>query len=322
MFVSCAVVLLVPTFALVGRAYASHRLLVPASLFALVAGMLFEYRRIAQKWSAVLWTALGAYAISFLAFMPGKHEHNYDIESHIQAWPYFFCGFFALIAIVTHKERVTAQLHEGMTLLQTIALAYWCIDAGALEAKGPWSIGFLILLAGLCVHSLLHAFLPLSLSRRNRLLLSLWSSCIMLFLAVDNIINVYGLGYIETSDSWTSITLIIVNYFLLGISSIYMAQNAAMLFGFLPGKGEGLGKDYHKRIGELKDDHVRRYSDEQAPLGIALLCMGFAGAVFGLNMHWQWVRSNFAIWVVFLTFPWFLTLVGAFVPNRRATHAS
>ncbi len=315
--VACLLVLMVPTLAVVGRAYTSDRLLVPASLFALIAGMLLEYRRIAKKWTTVLWTALGAFAVSFVAFLPGKREHNYNIETHIQMWPYAFCAFFLLAAIAAHKEHVTVRLHEGMTLLQTLALTYWCIDAGALEVRTPFSISALVLLGGVCVYALLHAFLPWSLSRRTRLWLSFWSSCIMLFLAGDNIRHVYGLGYVETTGDWTAIILIIGNYFLLGVSSIYMAQNAAMLFGFLPGKSEAR-KAYRKRIAELKDDHDKRYSDEQAPFGVALLCLVFAGAVFGLNMHWQVVRSNFAIWAVFLTFPWLLTLVGLFpTPSKR-----
>jgi hypothetical protein len=317
-FAAFLLVLLVPGSLLALRAYASHRLLVPLSLFALIAGIMYEYRRVAEKWSTVLWAALGAFAASFLAFLPGKHERNYILEDHIQMWPYAFCGALILIAIIGHKDRVTIRLHEGLTFLHTIALVYWIIDMGIAREPGPWTMGLLILLGFFSLLSILHAFLPLTHSRPSRLWLSLWSSGIMLLLAIDNIRRVYGLGYIEHAQDWQTISLIIGNYFLLGISSIYMAQNAMMLVGFLPGRGTFFNKQYFKEIDELKKDHIKRFSDEQESFSTVLLCALFAIAVFGSNMHYQLVRSNFAIWLVFLTFPWLLGLLNALFTRSRS----
>lgn len=312
-----AAVLVVLTVLIVRRAYESHRILLPISILALITGLLFEYRRISEKWSTVLLTALGSFIASFLAFLPGRRESHYSIENHIQIWPYYFCAVFVFIAIASHKYRVTAQLHEGMTLIQTIALGYWFLDAGLLDVKSVGDLLILVPLGFLALNSFLHAFLPLQLSRRSRLWLSLWSSAIMLFLAIDNIRRVYGLGYVEETQGWEAVTLILANYFLLGISSIYMAQNAMMLVGFLPGKGTFFNKQYFKDIDELKRDHIKRYSDEQAQFSIALLCLLYSGGLFWANMHLDLVRSNVAIWLVFLTFPWFLWLISAAAGRTR-----
>jgi len=321
-FVLVLLALLVPGSALAWRAYASHRLLIPLSLFALLAGIMYEYRRIAEKWSTVLWAALGAFAASFLAFLPGKHERNYNLEDHIQMWPLAFCGALIFIAIIGHKDRVTIRLHEGLTFLQTIALCYWMIDMGVFQEPGPWTTGLLCFAGVFFLFATIHAVLPLALSRSSRLWLSLWSSGIMLLLAIDNIRRVYGLGYIEHAQDWQTIVLIIGNYFLLGISSIYMAQNAMMLVGFLPGRGTFFNTKYFKEIDVLKRDHIKRFSGEQASFSTVLLCALYAFAVFGSNMHYQWVRSNFAIWMVFLTFPWLLALVNTLVARSSAVRGA
>ena len=57
----------------------------------------------------------------------------------------------------------------------------------------------------------------------------------MLF-AVDNIFRVYQNEQIENAEISHGL-YIGLQYFLLGVSSIYIVQNFLMLFGFFPGKG-------------------------------------------------------------------------------------
>ena len=101
-----------------------------------------------------------------------------------------------------------------------------------------------------------------------------------------------------------------------------MAQNAMMLVGFLPGRGTFFNTKYFKEIDVLKRDHIKRFSGEQASFSTVLLCALYAFAVFGSNMHYQWVRSNFAIWMVFLTFPWLLALVNTLVARSSAVRGA
>lgn len=320
---SGSLILLAITIALVKEAYASERLLMPLSLIALIAGLLLEYRRISKKWSTVLLTSAIAFLFSFLAFVPRGHGSNYILDEHIQVWPYFFCGIFVIGVIITHKRLVTAQLREEMTLMQTLALGYWLLDHGLFHEHTYFSL-FVIGIFGLfALITALHAFLPLPLSRTSRSWLSVWSSLIMLFLAVDNTRRIYRMGYVEHTDDRLATVLILANHFLLGISSIYMAQNAMMLAGFLPGRGTFFNAKYFKEINDLRKDHIRRYSMEQAPFGLALICLLFTVGVFWSNDHFGWVRSNVAIWMVFLTFPWFLRGLAGWTSMRpsRTSHS-
>gem|GEM_PF-4463404 len=55
----------------------------------MIAGAIFEGKRLSDRWSTVLWIALGAFIFSFFAFIPGKREHHYNLENHIAMFPYF-----------------------------------------------------------------------------------------------------------------------------------------------------------------------------------------------------------------------------------------
>lgn len=297
------------------RASESHRVLLPVGLAAFVAGALIEHRRIAQRWSTVLWTALGAYIISFVVFLPGKHERAYDVEAHIALWPWAFCGFFALFAAAYHWKQVTLQLDEGLGLLQGLAFAYWTLEVGRLTGPGPLRMVLFGVVGAFTLYVVLNAFLPLRLSRTNRLWLSLWSSFILLALALDNVLRVMWMGSVEEQLGPEQVGLVLVNYFLLGFSSIYMVQNALMLFQFLPERGEGWS-NYRRRTQEAKDEHVERYAEVQLPPMAALLCMGFTVLFLGPNYVYGWVHRSFAIWSLFVVFPWYWWCVRMLVARQ------
>ena len=121
------------TFYIVFRLHISHRRLIPISVIALIAGVMYEGRKLADNWKVIGLKALGAFVFSFFAFLPGKNESNYDFENHIELWPYTFIGLFLLISIVVHGDKVVSKLTEGITLLQSIAVIYWVVDYGFVD---------------------------------------------------------------------------------------------------------------------------------------------------------------------------------------------
>src|SRR5262252_315900 len=90
-FTATLLAIFLPAPLLAWRVHTSHLLLVPLRFLPLLAGIMFEYHRISEKWSRVLGSALGAFAASYLAFLPWKHESVYVLEDHIEVWPYLFC---------------------------------------------------------------------------------------------------------------------------------------------------------------------------------------------------------------------------------------
>ena len=290
------------------RMQSSGRRLIPISVLALIAGVIFEGRRISDKWLTVLLTALGSFVLSFIAFLPGKREHGYNFENHIEAWPYWFVIIFAILSIAFHGDKVIPKLTEGITLLQSIAVIYWVVDYGFIETNSLFLKSLMIIGLIFSLYSVFHAFTHAILSRTSRLTLSIWSSIIIMLFASDNIYRVYQNEQIENTADITHGLYIGLQFFLLGVSCIYIVQNFLMLMGFLPGKGTFFNAQYFRDIKELKGDHIKRYSDRQVSILHSFFCVLFTGTIFGLNYHYQILPRHVAIWVVFVSFPFILII--------------
>ncbi len=59
------------------QVHASGRRLIPISVLAVIAGVLFEDKRLSGKWKPFLWIALSSFVFSLPAFLPAKSETNY-----------------------------------------------------------------------------------------------------------------------------------------------------------------------------------------------------------------------------------------------------
>lgn len=285
------------------RASISDRKLFSISLIALFAGLLFESIRVSRSLKTVAGIFVGTYLFSLISFLPGKREHVYVFENHIQNWPYFFIFIYALFFAFAFKEKVIAKLSEGITLLLSISLIYWAIDYGFTNYHNWFSISIMTIGLLLSGFSILNALTHLHLSRTNRLTLSIWSSIIMFAFAIDNIIRVFSNKDIESSY-FSEGLYISLQYFLMGVSAVYIMQNYMLLVAFLPSKNG----NYKKELKENKIDHIDRYSEEQANIGQSILCILFTGTVYWLNHEFQFLPRNTMIWLVFLTFPFVLYL--------------
>lgn len=298
------------------RMHTSNRRLIPISVLAIIAGVIFEGKRISDKWSTVLFTALGAFTFSFLAFLPSKREHNYNFENHIEMWPYWFIIIFALFSIAFHGDKIISKLTEGITLLQSIAVVYWVVDYGFINTNNWFLKSLMFIGLVFSLYSVFHAFSNAILSRTSRLTLSIWSSIIMMLFAFDNIYRVYQNEQIENTADVTHGFYIGIQFFLLGVSCIYIVQNIIMLMGFLPGKSTFFNAQYFRDLEELKNTHVKRYSDKQVSILHSSFCMFFTGIIFFLNYHYQILPRHVAIWAVFVIFP-FVLMIYDYATSKR-----
>jgi hypothetical protein len=296
-------ILLMLTIYIVFRMHISESRLIPISVMALIAGVLIEGKRLSGKWHTVWLSALGSFVASFLAFIPSKGEHEYNFESHIEIWPYSFIFIFAMVSIIFHGEKIIPKLTEGTTLLQSIAVIYWVIDYGFITSENWLLRGLMMTGLLFSFYSLFHAVTRVSLSRTSRLTLSIWSSIIMMLFGFDNIYRVYQNEQIESAADFSQALYTGVQYFLLGISSIYILQTFLMLTGFMPGKQTFFNGQYFHDLKELKDTHVRRYSEKQIDSMHSLFCIIFTGTVYVLNYYYQMLPRHIAIWLVFVIFP-------------------
>lgn len=291
---------LIPVFIfLIYHISSSTNRLIPISAIALILGAVVENKNINEKWSTVFNFVLFSFLLSFFGFLPGKHETNYNLDSHIICWPYFFLFIFVVLTLAFNKRKLIPKLTEGITLILSIGILYWVVDNDFINSSYPFFRILTIFVFIISGFSILNAFTKIKLTKSIRLILSLWSSSILIILAIDNIYNLYQNGQIEENPFIINKIITGLEYFLLGICSVYVAVNISMVFGFLPGRGEFFNKKYFTRIKKLKEEHLIRYSDNQTNIRFSLLCSIIALAFFILNMKLRFLPRNTAIWLVF-----------------------
>jgi len=281
------------------RISTSTNRLIPISIIALIAGAIIENKRLTPKWSTVFNITIFSFVLSFLCFLPGKRENVYIFENHITTWPYMFLFIFVIMTYAFHKDKIVPRMTEGITLIMSVGIIYWVFDHGFYDTnsallKAIMIIGFII-----AVFSIINAFINIYLSKSLRLFLSIWSSIIMIFLAIDNIYLVYQNGQVENSGFLIDKINVGLQYFLLGICSVYILQNVMMILGFLPDKHRFFNKDYFKDVRELKNEHINRYSENQSNFLVSFVCLIMSAGFLIINYNFDLLPRNTGIWLVF-----------------------
>ena len=280
------------------RTYQSERSLLSIMTIPLILGIVFENKRLSSDWKAITLKILGALLLSIFAFMPGKRERSYNFENHIEIWPYFFIFFFVLISVIYHEKKIIPKLTEGITLLQSISIVYWIIDIGFLNFKNVFA--YVVMAIGLifCVITFIHAFSYLKLTRSTRLFLSIWSSIIMIIFAIDHIYRVFNFNYFVDYKMLND-GLDVLQYFLLGVSLIYIFQNALMLLEYFPSKRRFYNEGHMKDIRKMNKTHIDRYSKSQIKISDSLLALMFTTGIYYLNYKNHIMPRHTLIWLVF-----------------------
>lgn len=224
-------------------------------------------------------------------------------EEHLAMWPYYFLVAFIIIATAAQYATVTRKLTEGITLLLTVAINYWIIANGYWGTDSLFVMSLVVINVVLSVFSVYNALSYNSLNKGSRLILSIWSSVITLVLATDNFLELYKNRDIEHLPGFGASALVFFQFFLLGVSSIYLAQNLTMIAAYLP------GKQYIHSVREMNDVHLKRYSQEQVYIGDAVIVLIISLTGFVLNYFFQFLPANFMIWVTMTLMPGLLYLI-------------
>ena len=127
----------------------------------------------------------------------------------------------------------------------------------------------------------------------------------MFSFAIDNIISVFSNPDIESSKYLSDGLYIGIQYFLLGVSAVYIMQNCMLLAAFLPSKNS----NYRQDLKETKKDHIERYSDEQVNIGQSIFGIVFTSTIYWLNYKFQILPRHTMIWLLFLTFPLIIEVI-------------
>ncbi|MCU0328581.1 MAG: hypothetical protein MUE53_06285 [Chitinophagales bacterium] len=275
-------------------------------LLTLFAGIVFESYRITQKWKTVGFIFITAYLVSFLAFLPVKGETSYKIENHIALWPIGIVIFYTTFFWLYSRDIIQKKIHEGTTLLLSLSMIYWLIEHQVFRYQNWLAYALDLIILIFVLLSLVHAFTYLPLTQKNRFWLSMWSRLILVRFALDHIIRVFNqpeIALMTFSEAFS----IALQYFLLGISVVYIIRNMVFFTGFLAGKNETYQEGFLNNI----QKHIANYSEEQVPISHSLLCVVYAGSLFALNYLYPLLPYYTMIWWVIITFPLFLSLIEA-----------
>jgi hypothetical protein len=288
------------TYVIVLKGLEYNKRLFTWSFIALFSGLMLESYFIFKKLNSILNCFSASFFISLFSFLPWKRERIYNLQNHIELWPYIFS--FIVGVIILKQKQVTAKQTEGTTLLQSLALIYWLIDYRFFDNLDiPKTILLFVISTGV-LFSLINSMTLIGLGKTNRIFLSIWSSIVLMCFAIDNVIRVFDNGDIDQQSNFLSGTEVAVQYFFVGISSVYVVQNIFMLLAFLPEKNT----KYKQTLYTAKKMHLNRYSDTQVSKTDSILCIIFCGIFFSLNSISNLLPRHTMIWLVIVIFPFLI----------------
>lgn len=272
-----------------------HRKLMRISLISLFLGLLVENYRITKDWLSLLNVFVGTYFLSLTWFL---FNRKLKIEQIIESWPFFFIGIFLLISLILYSEKLTQKLTEGFTLLLSLAFIYWLIEKGIFNFNTFLNSILTLLTVFFSGFSIFNSLSYVELNKSRRLWLSVWTTIIILVISIDNAISVLKNTYNDYIPIYENLFLVL-QYFLLGISSVYTAQNLNLIYSLLD-------KDTRRKA---KRHHTQRYSETQVSIRDSVFCILFSGMTYFLNYYFNILPKNLMIWSVIFVFPILLSLI-------------
>jgi hypothetical protein len=275
---------------------------------ALVTGLVVELLRLTGSSATVGAMSVVALALSLFVFIPFKGEHGYDVQSHLDLWLAAFAAVLLLLAAIELRKKLVQRLDEGTTLLHSMVFFYWMLDVG-LHGTGHaiWIVVGAVPLALAAVH----VWTGLALSRPVRLAMSLWSSVVLLALAVQTAVGLVRAGSVESfiaaGDLGGGATWML-GCFLFGTSSAYIVANLMMVAGYLPARRTFFNAEYFREVRRLSDQHIERMSPGQVDPRLAAAVVACVSALLAAHWFLRPFPTPVALWLVLAAVPWALQI--------------
>lgn len=291
---------IIPLYFMGRDIYNSPGHIVPIYLLVMLCGVISENSRTSSV-RMIFATILLAFFISCFNFLGNYTNGHFNAES-LKAWPYFFYAAIIFFMLIRHEKGFILKVHEGLVFLQSMAIVYWFIAATQISfhrASAIIVIGAVVLLFAFTAY---HAFSQRTPSYGEQLVLSILSALIFVFFGVVNTSHLLSGADIDTSQLAPSLIFITLQYFMLGVSSVYIAKSLVMVYGFIPGKNEPTAS-YGERVVELVKMHLDRVDATQINKGYALITALFTLFIFGANYFFGLLPPTFVIWCIFVSYP-------------------
>lgn len=298
------IICLIATIIIAIIAYTHKIEILPTYLAIIFCGILFESYRISKESKSILYALLCAYFISLVVFFP-EGKGVYHFEEKIKRLPYVLCFSYLIILIASHKKIIIPRLTEGVTLLLSVSFIYWLSGKELLNFETWYSSIITIVTLLFSLISVINGLFLVKLSKLNRLILSVWSTIIVFVIGVDNFIDLMGYVNFDGHNGFSDTFKIAIQYFLFGMSCIYLVQNFFLLLLLVPSKEDKDNILFYENI----RDHYGRYSESQVKRLFSIFCIIYCFVFFYLNHTIKILPVNTIIWIVTFTFPIVLNIM-------------
>jgi len=278
---------------------------------ALYCGLLFQSYSITKNWKVLLLPFVCSCFVVITSLLPVITQNENFFEEFIELFSFPIIFMFALFLYSFYQEKITIKLSEGITLIQSLSLIYFVADFYLQNSENIFTKIALFITIILSSFSIFHALTYFKLSNTVRLTLSIWSTVIALIFSLINIYYVLHNNDIQNSSNFSLISQslnIALQYFLLGISVVFFAQNFGLLVQFMPKKNP-TELDILENLLESKIIHIERFSDNQENISNSIFCIMYVIIMFGLNLKLNYLPSLTMIWLVIYTVPLILNSI-------------
>ena len=265
------------------------------------AGFVVELKKKSTRWREILFGMLAAICMILFGgtlvlvvdWFKGKDNAVNIIEQSIYALPFGTFAINLFFFSIFHEVRIMKLLGEGITFFYSVCFGYWLYSMGIFDGSLnilKWIVAALY--GVLMLFSLRQVLSYRALSDGVRLALSIYNTIILLIFSIHYLINL-GRNFNNTPQ-----LVQCLQFFLLGISSMYIVQNASMLLAYLPNKHHFYGKSHRADIRSQNQQHILRFSPEQVSRIDALIIAAIGLTLIILNELFVSAPVLMTIWLM------------------------
>ena len=281
-------------------AFQEEKSLIPLTMVTLILGLIYQSYKITQSFKKILIYLTISSFVSLLAFGQGENETHYVFAEHIEIWIYFFLTIYLIIMSVEHDKKITTPFGEGLSLLFCLAFLYWLFENYLFDFSFILTQVLSMAVLLITAFSVIHALFKIKHNAFSRFILSISTCIAVVVLSLDNLFQLMDQGEPSFTKTIAENIILLIQYFLLGISALFLFQNIMLLLQYLPSK---YTRSYFSDIKENTQAHIERFSKDQISWIEASLCLFISTFAYTLNYYFQIIPPNMCIWLVIFLCP-------------------
>lgn len=273
----------------------------PLTFIALMAGLMIQSYQLIKHLKTISTYLVIAMILFMLFVLLDRVPHYASLSELLLHGFYLTLLFYLIILTIQHEKLVTLSLDESSSLILHLAWSYWLYSKGWLEFNTMAQSVISLTLLLPVLYAVLHGLFYWPHRSTSRFLLSLSTCIILVVLASSQILQLYEQrdDVILMQDAWSQMT-IVLQYFLLGYSCIFLFQNIMLLFYFLTSKGSSNHwSNFKKNI----QRHIERFVPTQVSRLDAGLCIFLSAICYISNQIFGLLPAYTMIWLVIMFLP-------------------